>query len=162
MVLSELGEPGAWSRVFTQPNLAKFSEPTVSGVDYPILGISQCWNESNAGTLWVETYCATSTKRGAATTWRVSGLPNPATVRVMMDENEYGGWSISGADAIEIRSNVDTHRFRIVTNWTGNNAKSAAPTTAQAHSSTVNVTTAPSALASASALVSSKGKCSCC
>jgi len=161
MVLSELGEPGAWSRVFKQPNLAKFSEPTVSGVDYPTLGISQCWNDPNDGVLWVETYCATRSKRGAATTWRVSGLPNPAAVRVTMDENEFGGWSISGDDAIEIRSDVDTHRFRIVTGWTVN-AKPASPAAAQAQSSTVNMSTASSALTSASLHLTTKGNCSCC
>ncbi len=163
MVLSDLGDPGSWGRVFNQPNLAKFSEPTVSGVDYPTLGISQCWNEPNAGALWVETYCAASSKRGAATTWRVSGLPNPAAVRVMMDESDFSGWSISGADSIEINTDVDTHRFRIVTGYTGDSQR--IPTSvADAQPSNVIVTAAPSALASATIQLAASGGCSssCC
>jgi hypothetical protein len=161
MVLSELGEPGAWSRVFNQPNLAKFSEPTVSGVDYPTLGIAQCWNDPNSGTLWVETHCAASSKRGAPTTFQVSGLPNPAAVCMTMDGSEYRGWSISGTDAIEIRSDVDTHQFRIVTGWRGT-AQLASRTTAKAPSSTISTTTAANALVSASQHMSSQGSCSCC
>lgn len=160
MVLSELGEPGAWSRVFNRPNLAKFSEPTVSGIDYPTLGVSQCLNDRNTGTLWVETYCATSSKRGEATTFRVSGLPDPAAVHMTMDDSEFRGWSISGADTIEIRSDVDTHRFRIRTGWTGS-GRVASPAIPKAKSSTVSMTPTPSALASASLHLSSKGS-SCC
>jgi hypothetical protein len=161
MVLSELGEPGAWTRVFNQPNLAKFLEPTVSGVDYPTLGISQCWNDPTSGTLWVETYCATSSKRGVATTFRVSGLPNPAAVRVTMDDTEFRGWSVSGTDAIEIRTNVEVHRFRIETGWRGT-VRVAASGTAKAQSSSVSTTTAANALASASLHLSSQGGSSCC
>ena len=53
MMLTELGEPGAWSRVFNQPNLAKFSEPTVSGVDYPTRGLAQCWMNSMTGNMQI-------------------------------------------------------------------------------------------------------------
>jgi len=34
-------EPGAWSRIFNAPNLNKFSEPTVEGVDFPRVALSQ-------------------------------------------------------------------------------------------------------------------------
>ena len=161
MVLTELGEPGAWSRVFNQPNLAKFSQPTVSGVDYPMLGISQCWNDLDAGALWVETYCATRSKRGTATTWRVTGLPNPVAVRVMMDDSDFSEWSVSGADSIEINSDIDTHRFRIATGFT--NASRGIPTlAAEAQPSGVNIVAAPSVLASASQHLASNSRCSCC
>ena len=161
MVLTELGEPGAWSRVFKQPNLAKFSQPTVSGVDYPILGIAQCWNDLDAGALWVETYCATSSQRGAATTWRVSGLPNPAAVRVMMDDSEFSGWSVSGADSIEINSDIDTHRFRIATGFTSD-SRGIPSLAAETQPSSVNITAAPHVLVSASLHLASSSSCSCC
>ena len=119
MILSELGEPGAWSRVFNQPNVAKLTAPTVSGVDFPTLGVCQCWNDIDEAALWVETYSATHSKRGQATTWRVSGLSDPAAVKNIMDEYEYTQWSVVSADAIKIRSTVDTHRFRITTGHRG-------------------------------------------
>ena len=35
IMMAEVGEPGAWSRVFNGPNVTKFEDPTVVGVDYP-------------------------------------------------------------------------------------------------------------------------------
>ena len=32
---------GAWSRIFNEPNLAKFDEPTVEGVDFPSIALSE-------------------------------------------------------------------------------------------------------------------------
>ncbi len=34
-------EPGAWARIFNAPNLGKFSEPTVGGVDFPRYALSR-------------------------------------------------------------------------------------------------------------------------
>ena len=33
--------PGAWSRLFNEPNLGKFNEPTVVGVDFPRVALSE-------------------------------------------------------------------------------------------------------------------------
>lgn len=161
MVLTELGEPGAWSRVFNQPNLKKFGEPTVSGVDYPTLGISQCWNDLTSGTLWVETYCATGSKRGNAARWRVSGLPDPAAVRITMDENEFTGWSVDGTDSIEVAIDVDTHQFRIATGFTSE-SKLAPRGVADARSPAGNISASASTLQSASLHLASTSSCSCC
>lgn len=162
MVLSELGEPGAWSRVFNQPNLSKFSAPTVSGVDYPTLGICQCWNDVEQGALWVETYCATRARRGDATTWRVGGLSDPASVRIVMDDSEFTDWSVAGTDAIQIRSTVDARRFRITTGYHGE-ALTTTAATARAPAAVVKLKTVPdAALASASLQLASGGGCSCC
>ena len=32
--------PGAWSKIFNEPNLSKFNEPTVEGVDFPRVSLS--------------------------------------------------------------------------------------------------------------------------
>ena len=45
MAVGEVGRPGAWSRLFQEPNLAKFDQPTVTGVDFPAPRISQAWND---------------------------------------------------------------------------------------------------------------------
>ena len=161
MILSELGEPGAWSRVFNQPNVSKFSAPTVLGVDYPTLGICQCWNHIDEGVLWVETYCATRSKRGQATTWRVSGLSDPAAVKIIMDDSQYTQWSVVSADAIEIRSTVDTHRFRITTGYRGG-AVIVPAVAAQKPALATHATLDTGVLASASAQLATVGSCSCC
>ena len=33
--------PGAWHRIFNEPNLTKFNEPTVSGIDFPRVAMSE-------------------------------------------------------------------------------------------------------------------------
>jgi len=49
MMLSEIGQPGDWWRVFNQPNLAKHHQPTIEGVQYPALGIIQaCYEPETA------------------------------------------------------------------------------------------------------------------
>jgi hypothetical protein len=113
MVLSELGEPGSWSRVFTEPNLHKFAEPTLTGVDYPRLGVAQAWNDLCTGVLWVETCVATTAAAGTPTSFRVTQLPSTAEVRISCDGNEFTGWRACGADSIEICSDVGNHVFRI-------------------------------------------------
>ncbi|MGQ0698641.1 MAG: linalool dehydratase/isomerase domain-containing protein [Panacagrimonas sp.] len=163
MMLNELGDRGAWSKVFNKPNLDKFSAPTVSGVDYPTLGLSQCWNDPDAGALWVETYAATPSRRGAATTWKVSGLPDPASVRVSLDDSEFSAWSVSGADSIEIRSDVNTHRFCITTGYRGEPMRiSASIATGQSTRLNLATSAAPTVLASASRHLASGGGNCCC
>src|SRR5205807_7936098 len=115
MMLSELGEPGAWTRVFTEPNLEKFTQPTVEGIDFPRMGIAQAWNDLGAGALWVETYPATTATRGAPTTWRVTRLPDPPSVTVTCDGRDFTAWRTIDAHTIELQSEIDDHVFRITT-----------------------------------------------
>jgi Linalool dehydratase/isomerase len=114
-MLCELGDPGAWSRVFDRPNLAKFDEPTVVGVDYPSLGICEAWNDGDSGDLRVATYAATPSRRGAHTSFRVTKLPNVRAVRVRCDGVDDPPWRAVGDDTIEIECDIGEHRFEIAT-----------------------------------------------
>ncbi|HEY2705017.1 MAG TPA: hypothetical protein VGL20_15140 [Candidatus Dormibacteraeota bacterium] len=115
LMLTELGEPGAWGRVFTQPNLTKFEQPTVEGVDFPRLGVSEAWNDLEAGALWVTTYAATRAARGAAASWRVTRLPDAGSVSIQCDGSDFPGWRVVEPGTIEIEAPIGDHRFRIVT-----------------------------------------------
>jgi hypothetical protein len=118
-MLGEVGEPGAWTRVFDQPNLTKFDEPTVEGIEFPTLGVAQAWNDNTAGALWVETYAATSAARGQRTTWRVTQLPAAGDVSVVCDGSDFTAWRAIGQSTIEIDTDVDHHVFRIDTGFHG-------------------------------------------
>ena len=76
MMVSQVGKPGEWSRAFTNPHRAKFNAPTVEGVDFPAMGIHQAWNDPATGTLNLATYAATPSRKGTATSFRVTKLPN--------------------------------------------------------------------------------------
>jgi hypothetical protein len=122
-MMSQVGKPGAWWRIFNEPNLAKHSEPTVEDVDYPDLGITEAYNE--AGVLWVRTCAGTPSRRGAATSWRVSKLPDPAAVSVTCDGQEFPAVRVVGDDAVEITCDIDDHLFRLNV---GTNGAPSAPT----------------------------------
>jgi hypothetical protein len=117
MVMSELGEPGAWGRVFNSPNLHKFNEPTVTGVDYPRIGLCRASNDVATGELTVSTYAATTAARGTATSFTVIGLPDPAAVRITRDGEEFAGWRPDGPDSIVIDTTVAAHDFVIRTGF---------------------------------------------
>ena len=163
MMVSGLGQPGAWSRAFNKPDLAKFSAPTVTGVDYPTLGIAQCWNDNAAGALWVETYAATPSRRGEATRWRVSGLPDPAAVRVTLDDGEFLNWTVCDEGSIEVQGAVGEHVLRIDTGYHGEPARASTAASASSASTTGSIILTPSVVASASLRVAASGSCgSCC
>jgi hypothetical protein len=113
IMMAEIGEPGAWGRVFTDPNLAKFEQPTVHGVDFPRLGIATAWNDTTVGILHVRTYAATTSDRGAPTSFRVSLLPDAAAVVIRCDGADYPRWRVAGADTIEIDIDIDDHVLQI-------------------------------------------------
>lgn len=117
LLMPELGGPGAWQRVFNEPNLSKFDEPTVEGVDYPSLGLSIARNDHDAGELHVRTYAATPSHAGRPTRWRVVGLPDPSAVRVTCDGQEFTRWHATGEDAIEIELEIGDHDVRVRTGY---------------------------------------------
>ena len=55
MMVGETGREGAWSRIFNEPNLRKFEQPTVAGIDFPKLGISEAMYDEATRTLHVTT-----------------------------------------------------------------------------------------------------------
>jgi hypothetical protein len=119
LMMSRVGEPGAWWRIFNEPNLAKHDEPTVEGVDYPEVGIAQAYNDADAGVLWVRTYAGAPSRRGAPTTWRVTNLPDPAAVSVTCDGEDFTAVRVIAEDAIELGSDIDDHLFRLSVRATG-------------------------------------------
>jgi uncharacterized membrane protein YgcG len=119
LMLTEVGEPGAWSRVFNQPNLDKFHEPTVEGIDYPTLGVSTARNVRHSGELHVDTYAATPSRSGRSTTWRVTQLPDSSTVRITCDGADFTRWRVLGQHGIELTTSVGDHSFSIRTGYHG-------------------------------------------
>ena len=91
-MLAEIGTEGSWWRIFNRPNLGKFDEPEVTGVDYPTLGISQAWNDLEHGLLKIDTYAATGSRRGDATQFRVDRLPDADAVFVRLDGEPFFQW----------------------------------------------------------------------
>jgi len=113
LAMLDAGEPGGWRRLFTTPNLTKFEEPTVVGVQFPTLGISRAVYDAAARELAVRTYAATPARAGQATRFRVENLTRPQAVRVQCDGAELHEWSVAGSSTVELGLNVGEHDLRI-------------------------------------------------
>ena len=111
---AEAGGKQAWWRIFNEPNLRKFDQPTVCGVDFPRLGISQAIYDEEKATLVVSTYATDPWLAGTATTFTVEHLREPARTRVLRDGQVYEGWRVSGEDRIEIKAEVQDHVYLVM------------------------------------------------
>ncbi len=114
LILSEIGECGAWTNIYKGKREAQFELPTVEGVDFPSLGICEAFNGVADDTLHISTYAATAARRGKATSWKVTQLPNPQAVQVYCDGEKYNDWGVIDDHTIEMNSPIASHRFRLV------------------------------------------------
>ena len=114
MMAAEAGGKQAWWRIFNEPNLRKFDQPTVCGVDFPRLGISQAIYDEEKETLAVSTYAADPWMAGTATTFTVDHLREPAQSRLLRDGSVYEGWRVSGEDRIEVKAEVQDHAYLVM------------------------------------------------
>jgi hypothetical protein len=65
---------GAWSRIFNEPNLSKFDEPTVEGIDFPSIVLSEArWDGS---TLYLAAHPQNTHVQGTVTTARLTNAGN--------------------------------------------------------------------------------------
>lgn len=114
LILSEIGDRGAWTNVYNGPHEHQFDLPTVEGVDFPRLGVSAAQNDRDAGVLNVSTYAATSADRGQATSWKVTQLPDARSVSVYCNGERFDDWGAVSDTAIEVNSTIGAHDFRVV------------------------------------------------
>jgi hypothetical protein len=114
MLAAEAGGKRAWWRIFNEPNLRKFDQPTVSGVDFPRLGISQASYDADNDLLAMSTYAADPWLAGTQTTFTVEHLREPAQVRLLRDGQVYEGWRVSGDDRIEVKAEVQDHAYVVM------------------------------------------------
>jgi hypothetical protein len=119
MMAAEVGRPGLWARAFEAPRADKFTAPTVEGVDFPALGVSQAWNDIATGTLHVTTYAASPDKRGAQTAWRVTNLPSTASITVRVDGQPFTQFQVTGPNTIRLDTTIDNRRYEIITGYRG-------------------------------------------
>ncbi len=143
LMAAEIGRPGDWERACQAPHMDKFTAPTVEGIEFPSLGVSQAWNDPTTGTLHVATYAAAPDRRGGETRWRVTHLPNITNLAVRANGQPVTRFVAVGPRTIEITSTIDAHQFEIVTGYRGGQARaeirqeSRPPVRAAASASTV-------------------------
>lgn len=116
-VAARLGAGGAWTRVFTEPDLTRFDLPTVVGVDFPEVAMAEArWvpgpGGGDAGELVVRPVARTGTRPGAPTTFRVTNVdPARAWVLRAPDGSEHPLPVVDGDLVVEVPP--DGTRLRI-------------------------------------------------
>ena len=105
------GGPGSLKRLFTAPDVAKFTQPTVVGVDYPRLTLNQAFTDEQ-GTLHIGVAPGTPDAEGTTTKFRVTQLP-PTTRTVEFNGQPWTGWREVSSSEIEISTNIGKGYFRV-------------------------------------------------
>ncbi len=123
-ICSEVMSPGAWYRAFNSSDWAeRFSQPTVSGVDFPNLGIAVARNDLSTGDLIVETYAAAASAAGANTSFRLTSLEqcdlSALTQSSTCDGITFDGFSIGGDGTVTVDTTVGDHSFVFRLNFHG-------------------------------------------
>ncbi|MDG1988730.1 MAG: hypothetical protein P8J19_01445, partial [Acidimicrobiales bacterium] len=66
-------QPGTWSRIFAENPVDRFTEPTVTGVDFPDVALSEAWWDG--ASLHLVAQPRNGSLSGVCTSVRVSSLP---------------------------------------------------------------------------------------
>lgn len=109
--MAEATHKGAWWRLFNEPNLHKFIDPTVYGVDFPTVALSQATYDAQRQVLVIATDTGLPDAAGQQTTFRVTNV-NPGRCSVEVDGVRSKTWREVDGD-IEIETTVGAHRFLI-------------------------------------------------
>jgi hypothetical protein len=65
---------GAWARIFNEPNLSKFDEPTFVGVDFPTVALREARWDADRGELRVRAVAMNESRGGELTQFRVTNV----------------------------------------------------------------------------------------
>jgi hypothetical protein len=165
LMAAEVASPGGWTRAFETPHLDKYTAPTVEGIDFPALGVSQAWNNSATGVLHVATYAAAPDRRGSETSWRVTNLPSAAGLTVRLNGQPFDRFEVVGPNTIRIDTTIDAHQFEFVTGYRRSDVGAAMDRRPLPHGladRSVSTVTAASAVTGAPDPFTSSPGCPCC
>ena len=109
--LVEAMEPGAWANLIGRPNLRKFLEPTVYGVDFPKVCLSQATYDSERRLLAVTMDSGAPTAAGEPTSFRITNV-RAEDCDVEIDGARSDAWRTVDGD-LEISTSVANHTFII-------------------------------------------------
>ena len=123
-----------------------------------MFGVTRAWNDLDEGVLNLSTCAATPSRRGAATSFRVTKLPDLSAVSVKLNGDDYPRWRATGDNTIEIETDVGDHEFRIVTGMHGAGQGSGAQASTLSRTGTSSVINVSRQIYSPAGIKS----CSCC
>lgn len=164
-MMSEIAE-GNWVDAFQAKHMDKYSAPTLEGVDYPNLGVSTAWNDTENGVLHVGTYVGDRNAAGRATSLRITNLPNASQAVLIKNGSTVNGIQILDANTISFDTEIADHQYEIRTGYFGQDVamKSPDPLTDGSASFVAETkrTAEQNAKAAEAVMLSGGGGCPCC
>lgn len=113
MMVGEAGTEGAWWRIFNEPNLKKFDQPTVVGVDFPAVALSEAAYDEATQTLHLTTDVAENASRGSDTWFRIQNVRDPQRSKITCDGAAFTNWWTLPSGEIQIATDMNVHSFQI-------------------------------------------------
>ena len=111
MATAEANSEGGLWRIYNEPNLRKFTDPTVHSVDFPTVCLSQAWYDVERRYLIVATDAGIPGAVGQPTSFRVSNI-DPQRCRVFAEGQPYENWRVVDG-YLEINTTVGERTFII-------------------------------------------------
>ena len=106
---AEVAEPGIWASLIKRPNLRKFLDPSVYGVDFPKVCLSQAIYDAERRLLVIATDSGAPHAAGEPTNFRVTNV-RPENCRVEIDSAPSDAWRVVDG-ALEISTSVGERAF---------------------------------------------------
>ncbi len=110
--LGYIGGAGSIRKMYNEPNFAKFDQPSIVGVDYPGVNVTQASYDPVKDALIVSIAPGAATP-GAETTFTATQLTPGSTREVLLDGQPFTDWSAAGPGQIVIRTTVAERTFVI-------------------------------------------------
>ena len=112
MAAAEVMSEGAWWRVANTGPGERFTQPTVEGVDFPDLTLTQAWWDADHATLHLRTAPRNDAVVGRPTTFRVTNLGDARAWTVDTADGMPLTTSASGGD-LEVTTTIGTHQLLV-------------------------------------------------
>lgn len=109
--MAEASSLKGWSNIFESENLKKFVDPTIHGVDFPAMCLSQARFDTERRTLVAASDAGLPANSGQPTTFRVCNVP-PGACSVEIDGTPSSDWCAVDGE-MEISTTVGEHSFVI-------------------------------------------------
>jgi len=110
MAAAEAITKGAWWRLFNVGPGNRFDEPTVTGVDFPDLTLTQAWWDTETERLLVATTAKNSRVVGRPTRFKIANLGDASTWRLESDDAEPVTVHAVGGN-LDVATTIGNHRF---------------------------------------------------
>ena len=107
--LADAAAPGAWANLLNKPNQQRFVEPTVYGVDFPKVCLSQAIYDPERRVLAITTDGGAPHAAGEPTAFRITNV-KPDRCTIVTDDTVSSDWRAFERD-IEISTTVGEHTF---------------------------------------------------